>query len=183
MEKLYKILKVLIILLAIAVLAAAFWRFAPAPATTIVPAETQEATNAAPDFTVYDIDGNGVKLSNFRGKPVILNFWASWCGPCKAEMPDLETAFQTYGSDIQFVTVNLTDGSNETVDSASAYIAQQGYTFPVYYDTALSAAYAYGVNSIPRTYFLDADGNLLTAVTQMITAEQLQAGIDLLLNP
>ena len=183
MEMLYKILKVLIVILAVAVLAAAIWRFIPAPAEDVVPAETRESSNVAPDFTAYDADGNAVNLSDFRGKPVILNFWASWCGPCKAEMPDLESAWQAYREEIHFVTVNLTDGSSETVETASAYIAQQGYTFPVYYDTELSAAYAYGVNSIPRTYFIDAQGNLLTSVTQMITAEQLQQGIDLLLNP
>ena len=191
MENIYKTLKILIAVLSVAVIGALLWRFTPAPAENADPAETNSATapsgesssNAAPDFTVYDIDGNAVKLSDFRGKPVILNFWASWCGPCKAEMPDFESAWQTYGGEIHFVTVNLTDGYSETVESASAYIAQQGYTFPVYYDTEMSAAYVYGVNSIPRTYFIDAEGNLLSAVTQMIRPEQLQAGIDLLLTP
>ena len=135
----------------------------------------------ATDITLYDADGNAVQLSDFFGKPIVLNFWASWCGPCKAEMPDLEAAWQAYGEDIQFVTVNLTDGRQETVESATAYIAQQGYTFPVYYDTAMSAAQAYGVNSIPRTYFIDADGTLVSAVKQMVTAQQLQEGIDALL--
>ena len=199
MEKTYKILKLLIIVLAVAVVIVGAMRLLdPAhtetPEEPAVPAETTSATapngaqgsstsdHAAPDFTVYDIDGNPVKLSDFLGKPVILNFWASWCGPCKAEMPDFEEAYLEYGDTIQFLTVNLTDGRNETVESASEYITQQGYTFPVYYDTALDAAYAYEVNSIPRTYFIDAQGELVYAVTQMITAEQLQAGIDLLLD-
>ena len=178
MEKLYKFLKILIIVLAAAVLAAAFWRLSP---TREAPTVTQESANTAPDFTVYTIDGEEIHLSDFRGKPVVLNFWASWCGPCKAEMPDLEEAWQTYGEEIHFVTVNLTDGSSETVESATAYITQQGYTFPVYYDTEMSAAQAYGINSIPRTYFIDSAGNFVSAVTQMITADQLQQGIDSLL--
>ena len=191
MEKTYHFLKILIAILLLAVVTVSILRLGGPSGAPAVPEETTsaatETTNAsadpaAPDFTAYDRDGNPVKLSDFQGKPVILNFWASWCGPCKAEMPDLEAAFLEYGHDIQFVTVNLTDGRSETVESASEYIAQQGYTFPVYYDTALEAAYAYGVNSIPRTYFIDREGNLVSAVTQMITAEQLQAGINLLLT-
>ena len=188
MEKTYQVLKILIVILIIAVAVVGLGRLGTPPASQAQEAATptgtslEESANTAPDFTVYDLDGNPVKLSDFRGKPVILNFWASWCGPCKAEMPDLESAYLEYGEEVQFLTVNLTDGRSETVESASAYITQQGYTFPVYYDTALEAAYAYEVNSIPRTYFIDAQGNLLSAVTQMITAEQLQAGIDLLLT-
>lgn len=122
--------------------------------------ETEPAENAAPDFTFYDIDGNPHTLSEFEGKPVILNFWASWCGPCKSEMPDIEAAYQEYGDEIQFLLVNLTDGINETVEIASGYIAEQGYTFPVYYDidpegvNPLVGAEVYKVSSIPITYFL-----------------------------
>ena len=187
MEKTYKILKLLIVVLAVAVVIVGGIRYlnsAPAetPEEPTVSAETTEPADLAPDFTVYDIDGNPVKLSDFRGKPVILNFWASWCGPCKAEMPDFEEAYLEYGEDIHFVIVNLTDGRSETVESASAYISQQGYTFPVYYDTAMEAAYAYNVTSIPRTYFIDAEGKLVYAVTQMISADALQSGIDMLLS-
>ena len=191
MEKTYKFLKILIAVLLVAVVIVGMGRLssrnnaAVSGETTGAAAPTDSnavSSNAAPDFTVYDIDGNPVKLSDFRGKPVILNFWASWCGPCKAEMPDIEEAYLEYGEEIQFITVNLTDGRSETVDSASEYITQQGYTFPVYYDTNMEAAYAYEINSIPRTYFIDADGNLISAVTQMITAEQLRAGIELLLE-
>ena len=148
---------------------------------TTVPETTAAQTFAAPEMTVYDVDGNSHRLSDFRGKPVILNFWASWCGPCKAEMPDFDEAYQTYGKDIHFLIVNLTDGSSETVESASAFIAEQGYTFPVYYDTAYSGATAYGIRSIPMTFFIDADGNLVTYGEGMLSAEMLQMGIDLLL--
>ena len=63
----------------------------------------------APDFTVVDIDGNEHKLSEFEGKPVVLNFWASWCGPCKSEMPDFDEAYKKYKDEIHFLMVNLTD--------------------------------------------------------------------------
>ena len=182
MEKFYKVLKALIVLLAVAVVLAAAWRIGM-PAEENLPQQTQEDNaSAAPDFTVYDLDGNSVKLSDFRGKPMILNFWASWCGPCKVEMPDLEEAYLAYGSEIAFMTINLTDGRNETVESASSYIAGQGYTFPVYYDTNMEATYAYGINSIPMTYFIDAEGNVISSNLGMISASKLQQGIDALLS-
>lgn len=112
----------------------------------------------APDFTVEDIDGNKYKLSDFRGKPVIINFWASWCGPCKKEMPDFEELYKEYGSEINFLMVNMTDGKRETKKKAFEHINSEGYTFPVYFDTRLEAAYAYGVSSIPATYFIDSEG-------------------------
>ena len=192
METLYKILKILIVVLLVAVIAVGALRLVPK--TAEVPAQTQpepvpdiavETTQASaqvPDFTVYDAEGNAHKLSDFFGKPIVLNFWASWCGPCKAEMPDIEESYKTYGEEIHFLIVNLTDGQTETLETASAYITEQGYTFPVYYDTAMEAAYAYGISAIPATYFVDADGNLVYRQVGMLDAETLQQAIDLLLG-
>ena len=145
------------------------------------PQETQPAENAAPDFTFYDLEGNAHTLSEYAGKPVILNFWASWCGPCKSEMPDIEGAYKTYGADIHFIMVNLTDGVSETVETASGYISGQGYTFPVYYDLDLAGAEAYKVTGIPVTYFIDANGNIVAYATGMMSASRLQNGIDMIL--
>ncbi len=137
----------------------------------------------APDFTVQDIDGTIYSLSDFVGKPVILNFWASWCGPCKIEMPDFEQAYKTYKDDINFLFVNLTNGYNgETLDKASSYIKEQGYTFPVYYDTTSSAAYTYNTSSIPVTYFIDAEGYFVAWTQGAVTKSLLQQGIDMLLE-
>ena len=134
----------------------------------------------APDFTVYDAEGNPVKLSDFRGKPVVLNFWASWCPPCKAEMPDFQDEFEVQGKDVQFLIINMTDGERETVKTASDYIAQQGYTFPVFFDTKYAAANAYQVRSIPATYFIDAEGYVVAQFTGAMNAEQLRQGIALI---
>ena len=135
---------------------------------------------AAPDFTVYDAEGNAVKLSDFIGKPVVLNFWASWCGPCKSEMPEFEAAYKEHGSDIHFLLVNLTDGSRETTETAGSFIRAQGYTFPVYYDTDVDAAMQYAVSSIPATYFIDADGNLTAYGIGALDGASLEKGIGMI---
>ena len=147
-----------------------------------VPDATAPAPQYAPDFTVFDLDGNAYRLSDFRGTPVVLNFWASWCGPCKMEMPDFDKKAKELTGQVQFLMVNLTDGTQETVASASAFIAQEGYTFPVLYDTQQSAAMAYGVYSIPTTYFIDANGYGVAYASGAISAEILQQGIDMILE-
>ena len=143
-------------------------------------AETTVPAVTAPDFTVYTLDGIPVSLSDFFGKPIVLNFWASWCGPCKRELPDFQEVYDEVGSDVQFLIVNMTDGSRETVETASAYLADQGYTFPAYYDTQLSAAIAYGVSAIPCTYFIDAQGCAMARSTGAIDAQTLLKGISLI---
>ena len=132
---------------------------------------TGEETIPAPDVTVYTVDGQSAKLSDFFGKPIVLNFWASWCPPCKAEMPDFEKVYQEMGDQVQFLMVNLTDGTQETVETASVFIKDSGFTFPVYYDTSMEAATAYWVSSIPTTYFIDSNGNLITGANGMLSEE------------
>ena len=151
--------------------------------TTLAPtvAPTEQALPMAPDFTVYDMGGNPVKLSDFIGTPVVLNFWASWCGPCKAEMPDFDEACKALEGKVQFLMVNLTDGNAETVESASGFIAQAGYSFPVFYDTASQAAMAYGVQSIPTTFFIDAQGAAVAYYTGTMPKELLDKGISMIL--
>lgn len=137
---------------------------------------------AAPDFTVMAQDGSQVKLSDFLGQPVIVNFWASWCGPCKNEMPAFQQAWETYGDRIRFLMVNLTDNSQETVDSAKRFLASTDYTFPVYFDTQLSGAAAYGVVGIPATYFIDEDGYVVAGANTSLDYDTLEYGISLLLK-
>lgn len=142
--------------------------------------ESQLST--APDFTVYDLEGNEVNLTDFFGKPIIVNFWASWCGPCQMEMPDFDKAYASYKDEIEFLMVNMTDGSRETLEKASSFIAESGYTFPVYYDTDYSAAITYSVSSLPTTYFIDAEGKLTAHAKGAIDADTLQQGIDMIYN-
>ena len=150
------------------------------PAETEAPA--QEEAPAAPDFTVLDTDGQEVRLSDMQGTPVVLNFWASWCPPCKSEMPDFEEASKTYEGKVAFMMVNLTDGGRETVDTAKAYIEEQGYTFPIYFDTQQEAAIGYGVVSIPTTYFIDAQGGVVAYGQGALDQSALEQGIGMILG-
>lgn len=142
--------------------------------------ETAQRTKA-PDFTVYDKEGNEILLSDYIGKPIVLNFWASWCSPCKSEMPDFNEKYLEMGEDINFLMINMTDGSRETVDSASEFISENGFEFPVFYDTQLEAAYTYGAYSLPVTFFIDADGYVIAQATGAIDMETLQKGIDMII--
>ncbi len=129
------------------------------------------------DFDVVDDKDKEIKLSDMEGKPVVVNFWASWCGPCKSEMPDFDKMYEKYGKDVEFMMVNMTDGSQETKSVASSFIKSQGYNFPVYYDVNMSAAKAYNVTAIPATYFIDKDGYIVTGAKGAINETTLEEGI------
>ena len=134
----------------------------------------------APDFSVIDVAGNSVKLSDMEGKPVVINFWASWCPPCRIEMPDFDRVYKDTGAEVKFMMVSLVDGQRETVETASRFINDGGFSFPVYFDTAREAAIAYGIRSIPTTFFIDKGGYIITGIQGMINEETLRRGIDLI---
>lgn len=149
------------------------------------PAVTQDSSSdsyaKAPDFRVQTLNGETVVLEDFIGKSTVLNFWATWCAPCKVEMPVFEDMYAKYGDEVNFVMINV-DGGASPVAAASEFIAQNGYTFPVYADTDYSASYAYNARSIPLSVFIDKDGNILQTHVGAMDGATLEKYIKLIKN-
>ena len=167
-------------------------QIATMPAATAEPTEAEtEATEAAteestepaepetisaPDFTVQDWDGNDVNFSDYVGKPIVLNFWAHWCGPCQMEMPEFNAAYERLGGEVTFLMVH----EGAAVDDGKEKVLDGGYTFPVVFDVDSSAGNLYGITAYPTTFFIDKDGNLQAYYMGAMDANLLQQGIDLI---
>ncbi|HOA97165.1 MAG TPA: redoxin domain-containing protein [Acetivibrio saccincola] len=133
------------------------------------------------DFTLKDFNGDEVSLSDFRGKLVILNFWASWCPPCIAEMPDFDSVNKELKEDdnVVILTVNLTNGyRGETEEVAREFINKNGFTLPVLFDTEGFAAQSYGIRSIPTTYFIDKEGYIIDGISGMVNKDFILKAIE-----
>jgi thiol-disulfide isomerase/thioredoxin len=138
--------------------------------------EQEQDLQMAPDFTVYDSDGNSVKLSDYFGKPIVLNFWAYWCGPCHREMPEFNALYEELGGDVVFLMVHVDPDTTQ----GRSYVLANGYDFPVAYDEKAQAAGTYGITSFPTTFFIDAEGNVRAYYVGAMNAERLQTGIDII---
>ncbi len=139
-------------------------------ATESTTSAVHESGKAA-DFTAVDAEGNDVKLSDYFGKPTVVNFWASWCGYCVKEMPLFEQKYKEEGEKINILMVNLTDGDREPLKKAKEFLKDGGYTFPVLYDSYAQALNAYECYSIPVTVFIHSDGTLLEKHIGVLDAE------------
>ena len=137
----------------------------------------EAATSPAPDFAMTDAEGATVRLSQLEGMPMVLNFWASTCGPCQSEMPGFQAAFEREGAAVRFVMVDIPGFNGESVERAKGFIAENGYTFSVYFDTEGQASRAYGLTSIPRTYFIDAEGNIVARGAGALSEKALEQGL------
>jgi len=132
--------------------------FAMAERSQEAPAGLVAAGAPAPDFTLKDLAGTSVTLSKYRGKVVFLNFWASWCPPCRAEMPSMERLYEVYAND-DFVMLAV----NVEQDAAAvrAFVQKHAHTFPVLLDPEATAQRLYGVDRFPETFLIDREGRVV----------------------
>lgn len=116
-----------------------------------------EKGQQAPDFTLETLEGDKVSLSDYRGEKVMINFWATWCPPCRAEMPDMEEFHNN--EDVQVLAVNLTE-TEASVDGVSDFAEEFELTFPILLDTDVAVANDYEVNPVPTSIFVDEEGKI-----------------------
>ena len=114
------------------------------------------AGTPAPNFTVQSLDGRAISLQDMRGKTVIVNFWATWCAPCRSEMPDMEQLSRERGDELVVLAVNV----QEAKEPVRRFVEQYGLTFPIGFDTAGEVTQAFGVQSLPTTFFIDREGRV-----------------------
>lgn len=126
----------------------------------ILPESGLEKGKTPPDFEVKTLDGESVKLSDLKGKKVLLNFWASWCPPCKAEMPHMQNFYEDYAEDknVEILAVNLTDQEYGGIEDAREFVKAYGLTFPIPTDQDGSLGLNYEILTIPTTYVIDTAG-------------------------
>ncbi len=134
----------------------------PAPTPRTILSTSSADAETAPDFEVETFDGQTLRLSDLNGKVVVLNFWASWCPPCRWEMPFFETMWQEYRDQgVVFVGIAMSD----TLENVKAFAEEAGVTYPVALDTTTEIARAYEVLSLPTTFFIGKDGNIERKLT------------------
>ncbi|MCM1059131.1 MAG: TlpA family protein disulfide reductase [Eubacterium sp.] len=131
------------------------------------------------DFTVYDPKGNPVSLSDFLGKPIIVNFWSTWCESCVDELPLFDKLYAEYGEQAAFLMINVPmDGAAS--DKVDSFINENGYAFPVYHDLEFSAADAYGVWAMPQSLFINKEGELVQNYNGELSEDKLRSYFDLI---
>ncbi len=148
--------------------------------TTPSPSVAATDNGYALNYTLKTLDGTTVSLSDYAGQVVVLNFWASWCPPCRAEMPELNELDKQWkeSGDAVLLTINLTDGQRERASDAQAFIDETDYGFTVLLDEKTKMASDFEVYSIPQTFILDASGNIVDSIVGQTTASAVQAKVE-----
>jgi len=140
-----KLTAILVMLLALGVVATSCPNEAPAP----------EVGKLAPDFELNTLDGQSIALSQLKGTPVVVNFWATWCGPCRHEMPFLQQIYEDWPEEtLVLLTINIAESSSKVAQ----FMQSEGFSFTVLLDSNANVAQKYNVMGIPSTFFIDKDG-------------------------
>ena len=152
----------------------------PAPKSTSDPLVGHPAPNFSLAIPGSSTGKSELSLSDFKGKPIVLNFWASWCAPCKEELPLLENTWkrmQAQGKDVIFLGIDF----EETNSTAISFLRQNNVTYPAVLDANGSVALKYGITSLPDTIFIDRNGTVISKVSREITAQALSSNLQLIL--
>lgn len=123
----------------------------------------------APDFELVNIQGENVKLSDFRGKAVLINFWATWCAPCRLEMPAIQARYEQYSPDFVVLAVD----NDESLEIVAAFVDELGLTFPVLLDPGADIQQLYLIRGYPSSFFVDANGVIKVVHIGIMTEGQL----------
>lgn len=145
-------------------------------------AQTESEQNSLPSaigFALKDQYGLTHALSDYKGKTIFLNFWATWCPPCRAEMPDIQKLYEAYDTegDNALIVLGVAGpeiGQEGTEEEITAFLEEQGYTYPVLMDTSGELFQAYGVSALPTTYMIDRDGNIFGYVSGMLSMDMME---------
>ncbi|MBU5594127.1 TlpA family protein disulfide reductase [Amphibacillus sp. MSJ-3] len=129
-----------------------------------------EIGQLAPDFVLTTLSGDEVSLSDYRGQPLMLNFWATWCPPCRAEMPDMEKFYQN--TDVEILAINLTD-TEADINEVQEFVDKYDLTFPILLDEAIEVAMIYAIQPIPTSFMIDSEGIIRFKTSGPLTYEQM----------
>lgn len=150
-------------------------------AESAAPQESEYASSLPPaiDFELKDQFGNVHKLEDYKGKTIFLNFWATWCPPCRAEMPDIQKLYETYETEGENALIVLGVaapklGNEGTEEEIAAFLESNGYTYPVLMDTDAELFMSYGISSFPTTFMIDRDGNIFGYVSGMLSMDMME---------
>ncbi len=143
------------------------------------PNATPTPENLAPDFTAVNLQtGKPFSLSDYRGKIVFLNFWGSWCPPCRMEMPAFQAVYEKYGDDVVIIGVGINDSEANLI----GFAREKGITYPIVWDRTSEVARKYRIRSLPTTYKIDRNGVMTGVAVGALTKEQLIAAIETMLQ-
>ncbi|MEK5069695.1 redoxin domain-containing protein [Sporosarcina sp. FSL K6-1508] len=154
--------------------------FAGADSTTIEYKPGLEKGNTPPDFELSTLSGDMVKLTDYKGKKVILNFWASWCGPCKAEMPHMQNYYAKNkdSANVEIIAVNLTTAERGGLVGIEKFVDAYGLTFPIPLDNDGEVMDLYNILPIPTTYMISTDGKIMHKIIGPMDEKTIKELVD-----